>query len=86
MENANKEIQDISQISKESKNQNQEGYSDEALNASIADIKQQLAEIRSKQDEQLTDEQVKDTVNEVLKDKGLSEILNDNQKMLLQKI
>lgn len=83
MENANKEIQDISQISKESKNQNQEGYSDEALNASIADIKQQLAEIRSKQDEQLTDEQVKDTVNEVLKDKGLSEILNDNQKNVI---
>lgn len=83
MENANKEIQDISQISKESKDQNQEGYSDEALNASIADIKQQLAEIRSKQDEQLTNDQVQDTVNQVLEDRGLSEILNDNQKQVI---
>ncbi|HDE4216032.1 DUF1002 domain-containing protein [Staphylococcus aureus] len=81
IENANKEMRDIANINEE--NKNVEGYSDEALNASIADIKQQLAEMRAKQDEQLTDNQVKGIVDEVLKNKGFNEILNVNQRNII---
>lgn len=81
IQNANKEMNDLSTISEE--NQDKEGYSDEALNASIADIKQQLAEVRQKQDEQLTQQDVEKIVNDVLKERGLVQILNDNQKQII---
>ncbi|WP_142301155.1 DUF1002 domain-containing protein, partial [Staphylococcus aureus] len=64
-------------------NQNKDGYSDEALNASIADIKQQLADIKKKQDEQITPQQVEDIVNKVLDERGLSKTLTDNQKQMI---
>ncbi|MCG3063825.1 DUF1002 domain-containing protein, partial [Pseudomonas aeruginosa] len=70
IQNSNKEMQDLTSISEE--NQNKDGYSDEALNASIADIKQQLADIKKKQDEQITPQQVEDIVNKVLDERGLS--------------
>ncbi|PAG11666.1 DUF1002 domain-containing protein, partial [Staphylococcus aureus] len=81
IQNSNKEMQDLTSISEE--NQNKDGYSDEALNASIADIKQQLADIKKKQDEQITPQQVEDIVNKVLDERGLSKTLTDNQKQMI---
>ncbi|MDN8971907.1 DUF1002 domain-containing protein [Staphylococcus aureus] len=81
IQNSNKEMQDLTSISEE--NQNKDGYSDEALNASIADIKQQLADIKKKQDEQITPQQVEDIVNKVLDERGLSGTLTDNQKQMI---
>ncbi len=81
IQNSNKEMQDLTSISEE--NQNKYGYSDEALNASIADIKQQLADIKKKQDEQITPKQVEDIVNKVLDERGLSGTLTDNQKQMI---
>ncbi len=77
IQNANQEMEDLSGISEE--NKGKEGYSDEALNVSIAEIKEKLAEIQKKQDEQLTKEQVADVVNDVLKKRGLDKVLNEQQ-------
>ncbi|BBL19078.1 DUF1002 domain-containing protein (plasmid) [Staphylococcus aureus] len=81
IQNANEEMKNLSNISEE--NRGEKGYSDEALNASISEIKTQLAEIRSKQDRQLTQDDVKQTVNEVLAERGLDKIINDNQRQLI---
>ncbi|HGO3192311.1 TPA: DUF1002 domain-containing protein [Staphylococcus aureus] len=81
IKNSNKEMKDLTSISEE--NKDKEGYSDEALNASIADIKKQLADIKEKQDEQITPKQVEDIVNKVLDERGLSGILTNNQKEMI---
>ncbi len=81
IQNANQEMNDLATISEE--NQNSEGYSDEALNASIAEIKQQLAEVKQKQDEQLTQQDVEQIVNKVLQERGLDQIINDNHKQII---
>lgn len=83
IQSANEELEDISNISEE--NKGKDGYSDEALNASIADIKKELADIRKKQDEQLSQAQVEDAVNKVLDERGLNETLSDNQKQVIIK-
>src|SRR5699024_775945 len=72
---------DLGTISEE--NEGKDGYSDEALNASIADIKEQLADMKQNQDKQITQQQVEDTVNKVLDERGLSEILTDNQIQII---
>lgn len=46
IQNSNQEMQDLTAISQE--NENKDGYSDEALNASIADIKQSIKDIYHK--------------------------------------
>ena len=71
----------LGRISEE--NKGKDGYSDEALNASIADIKEQLADIKQNQDKQITQQQVEDTVNKVLDERGLSEILSENQIQMI---
>ncbi|WP_394882259.1 DUF1002 domain-containing protein [Mammaliicoccus sciuri] len=81
IQNANQEMSDLAAISEE--NQGKDGYSDESLNAAIADIKQQLADIQKKQDEQLTKEQVSDIVNDVLKDRGLNNVINEQQTTVI---
>lgn len=81
IQNSNQEIDDLGTISEG--NEGKDGYSDEALNASIADIKEQLADIKQKQDKQITQQQVEDTVNKVLDERGLSEILTDNQIQII---
>lgn len=77
IQNSNQEMNDLGTISEE--NKGKDGYSDETLNASIADIKEQLADIKQNQDKQITQQQVEDTVNKVLDERGLSVILSDNQ-------
>lgn len=74
IQNSNQEMNDLGTISEENKGKDR--YSDEALNASIADIKQN-------QDKQITQQQVEDTVNKVLDERGLSEILSDNQIQMI---
>ena len=74
-------MNDLGRISEE--NKGKDGYSDEALNASIADIKEQLADIKQNQDKQITQQQVEDTVNKVLDERGLSEILSENQIQMI---
>ncbi|ATZ15544.1 TPA: DUF1002 domain-containing protein [Staphylococcus aureus] len=81
IQNSNQEMSDLGTISEE--NKGKDGYSDEALNASIADIKEQLADIKQNQDKQITQQQVEDTVNKVLDERGLSEILSDNQIQMI---
>lgn len=81
IQNSNQEMNDLGRISEE--NKGEDGYSDEALNASIADIKEQLADIKQNQDKQITQQQVEDTVNKVLDERGLSEILSENQIQMI---
>lgn len=81
VQNANQEMSDLNNISEE--NKGKDGYSDAALNGSIADIKEQLADIQKKQDEQLTEKQVEDVVNKVLDERGLNNMLTDNQKQTI---
>lgn len=81
IQNSNQEMNDLGRISEE--NKGKDGYSDEALNASIADIKEQLADIKQNQDKQITQQQVEDTVNKVLDERGLSEILSENQIQII---
>ncbi|WP_017465234.1 DUF1002 domain-containing protein [Staphylococcus epidermidis] len=81
IQNSNQEMNDLGTISEE--NKGKAGYSDEALNASIADIKEQLADIKQNQDKQITQQQVEYTVNKVLDERGLSEILSDNQIQMI---
>lgn len=81
IQNSNQEMNDLGTISEE--NKGKDGYSDEALNASIADIKEQLADIKQNQDKQITQQQVEDTVNKVLDERGLSEILTENQIQMI---
>lgn len=81
IQNSNQEMNDLGRISEE--NKGKDGYSDEALNASIADIKEQFADIKQNQDKQITQQQVEDTVNKVLDERGLSEILSENQIQMI---
>lgn len=81
IQNSNQEMNDLGTISEE--NKGKDGYSDEALNASIADIKEQLADIKQNQDKQITQQQVEDIVNKVLDERGLSEILSNNQIQMI---
>ncbi|SKU26229.1 Predicted secreted protein [Mycobacteroides abscessus subsp. abscessus] len=81
IQNSNQEMNDLGRISEE--NKGKDGYSDEALNASIADIKEQLADIKQNQDKQITQQQVEETVNKVLDERGLSEILSENQIQMI---
>ena len=71
IQNSNQEMNDLGRIS------------EEALNASIADIKEQLADIKQNQDKQITQQQVEETVNKVLDERGLSEILSENQIQMI---
>lgn len=81
IQNSNQEMNDLGTISEE--NKGKDGYSDETLNASIADIKEQLADIKQNQDKQITQQQVEDTVNKVLDERRLSVILSDNQIQMI---
>ncbi|TRM05963.1 DUF1002 domain-containing protein [Staphylococcus hominis] len=81
IQNSNQEMNDLGRISEE--NKGKDGYSDEVLNASIADIKEQLADIKQNQDKQITQQQVEDTVNKVLDERDLSEILSENQIQMI---
>ncbi len=69
-------MNDLALISEQ--NKGQKGYSDEALNNAIAEMKKEIAS--EKQDgKNLTREDINKIVNNVLKENGLNKILSDNQ-------
>ena len=76
IENADKEMQDLSQISED--NKDQEGYSDGALNNAVAEIKQEIAKQKQNNND-LNESDVRNIVDDVLKEKGLNKVLSDNQ-------
>lgn len=82
-QNAKQEINDLSDI-----NQNHRGdknYSNEKINSSVADMKGQVAD--KKHGHEKVDEQaIKGIVNDTLKEKGLDDVLTDNEKDKVQNI
>lgn len=69
-------MDELASISEE--NQNQDGYSDEALNHTVAETKQEIAK-QKQENGDLSEEEVKNIVDEKLKSNGLNKVLNDNQ-------
>lgn len=76
VQNANDEMNSLAKISNE--NQNDKGYSDDALNGSVAEMKSKVAEEKQK-DGDVTDEDVDKITDETLKEHGLDESLSDEQ-------
>lgn len=76
VQNANDEINTLANISDE--NQNDKGYSDDALNGSVAEMKSKVAEEKQKNGD-VTDEDVDKITDETLKEHGLDESLSDEQ-------
>jgi len=75
--NANDEMDNLADISEE--NDDVKGYSDEAMNNAVADMKEQVADKKDKGDD-VSDEDIQKIVDDTLKDKGLDDKINDNQK------
>ncbi|MEW4589649.1 DUF1002 domain-containing protein [Staphylococcus epidermidis] len=75
IKNADEEMQELSDISN---NNNEKGYSDEALNHSVAEMKQEIAQEKSDKNN-LSEQDVKQIVDDKLSENGLSKVLSDNQ-------
>lgn len=75
--NANQEMSDLADISEQ--NKDNQDYSDAAMNNAVADMKEQVAEEKQKNGD-LTEEKVRNIVDETLKEKGLDNALNDTQR------
>ncbi|QLK86903.1 DUF1002 domain-containing protein [Staphylococcus sp. 17KM0847] len=83
IQNANVEMNDLARISEN--NENKEGYSDEALNEAIADMKAQIAEAKAS-NQQINEMTVNNIVNQTLHEKGLNNILSNNEVAMIQNI
>ncbi|MDT4187185.1 DUF1002 domain-containing protein [Staphylococcus aureus] len=75
IKNADEEMQELSDISN---NNNEKGYSDEALNHSVAEMKQEIAQEKSDKNN-LSEQDVKQIVDDKLSENGLNKVLSDNQ-------
>ncbi|MEN2448629.1 DUF1002 domain-containing protein [Bacillus sp. JR_15] len=75
IKNADEEMKELSDISN---NNNEDGYSDEALNHSVAEMKQEIAQEKSN-DKSLSEQDVKKIVDDKLRENGLNKVLSDNQ-------
>lgn len=75
IKNADEEMQQLSDISK---NNNEQGFSDEALNNAIAEMKQQIAKEKS-DNTNINEQDVKKIVDDKLNENGLNKVLSDNQ-------
>lgn len=74
--NANKEMDDLANISDQ--NKGQKGYSDEALNNTVAETKSEIA--KQKQDNgDLSNQEVSNILDDKLKQNGLNKVLSDEQ-------
>lgn len=81
--NANQEMSDLANISDE--NKDKEGYSDAAMNNAVADMKSQVAQ--EKEDNgNVSEDKVRSIVDDVLKEKGLDDVVSDNQRNTIYKI
>ncbi|WP_117222460.1 DUF1002 domain-containing protein, partial [Staphylococcus aureus] len=74
IKNADDEMKELSSISK---NNNEEEFSDEALNNSVAEMKQEIA--KEKANGNLSRQDVENIVDDKLKENGLNKVLSDNQ-------
>ncbi|WP_232806186.1 DUF1002 domain-containing protein [Staphylococcus caledonicus] len=81
--NANQEMSDLATISDE--NEGKEGYSDAAMNNAVADMKSQVAQEKENNGE-VSEDKVRSIVDEVLKEKGLDNVINDNQRNTIYNI
>ena len=81
--NANQEMSDLANISDE--NKDKEGYSDAAMNNAVADMKSQVAQ--EKEDNgNVSEDKVRSIVDDVLKEKGLDDVVSDNQRNTIYNI
>ncbi|ARJ50943.1 DUF1002 domain-containing protein [Staphylococcus lutrae] len=83
IQNAHQEMNDLARISEH--HQNSEGYSDEALNEAVADMKVQIAEAKAAQ-QQINSTTINNIVNQTLNERGLNKILSDNEIAMIQNI
>lgn len=83
VKNANQEMTDLSNISEE--NKGNENYSDGAMNNAVADMKEQVADEKQKNDN-VSEEKVRDIVDNSLKENGLDSVINDNQRNTIYNI
>lgn len=83
VKNANQEMADLSNISEE--NKGNENYSDGAMNNAVADMKEQVADEKQKNDN-VSEEKVRDIVDNSLKENGLDSVINDNQRNTIYNI
>ncbi|MGJ7589061.1 DUF1002 domain-containing protein [Staphylococcus shinii] len=81
--NANQEMSDLANISDE--NKGNDNYSDGAMNNAVAEMKDQVADEQQKNGD-VSEDKVRSIVDEVLKEKGLTEVINANQKNTIYNI
>lgn len=77
VKNANQEMSDLSDISEQ--NKDDDGYSDAAMNNAVADMKEQVADEKEKNGD-VSDDKIQSIVDKSLKDNGLDNAINDNQR------
>lgn len=75
IKNADDEMKQLSEISN---NNNEKGFSDEALNHSVAEMKEEIAKEKS-DNNNLSEQDVQKIVDDKLKENGLNNVLSDNQ-------
>lgn len=83
IQNAHTEMNELAQISEN--HTNQDTFSDEALNEAIADMKEQIAEA-TENNQQINDVTINQLVNQILNEKGLNSILNNDEVAMIQKM
>ncbi len=78
IEVAQEELEETSQISED--NEGKEGYSDELLNAAIADIKAQIQNEKEENGGKITEVTINNIINNVLNNYNLNDILTQENK------
>ncbi|EZX75053.1 DUF1002 domain-containing protein [Staphylococcus aureus] len=83
VKNANQEMSDLANISEE--NKGNDDYSDAAMNNAVADMKEQVAD-EKEQNGDVSEDKIRSIVDETLKEKGLDNAINDNQRNTIYNI
>ncbi|HDT9079903.1 TPA: DUF1002 domain-containing protein [Staphylococcus pseudintermedius] len=83
IQNENQEMNHLARISEN--HQNKDGYSDEALNEAVAEMKAQIAEAKASH-QQLNSTTINQIVNQTLTERGLYQILSDHEIAVIQNI
>ncbi|HEO8820584.1 DUF1002 domain-containing protein [Staphylococcus aureus] len=83
VKNANQEMSDLANISEE--NKGNDDYSDAAMNNAVADMKEQVAD-EKEQNGDVSEDKIRSIVDETLKEKGLANAINDNQRNTIYNI
>ena len=84
-QSANQELNDLSSIKEEQKNSGNDDYSDKAMNNAVADMKGQVAD-KKHDKEDLTENDIKQIVDDTLKEKGMDKQLTNDQKVKIENI